>query len=284
MNVVSDIFNEYVNMRSSGLPVNDTLQHLRPFIDALPKIQKQELGGYVRSWEKTTGINITATQTQPAPKVDPKTQKAGIKSLRNDDNGEKVSVASSTIKPLADNPEISQKAEWITCANCNRKNRIDTIFCYSCGHMLEQTKGKYGTRQFSGATSEMFDPHHFDEDSVLVMRIRDLDYDYELRPQVNNHEMVVGRSTANSAMSPDVDLSACNAERLGVSRLHLAVRFDKSNNTIHIYDLGSANGTFVNGQKLHPKEIRILRDGDEVRLGRLVTRMMYFHPGEEIQG
>lgn len=282
MAVITEIFAEYVNMRTNGLSVNETLIHLRPFIDGLPKTKKQELGGYVRAWEKTTGATIK--QTQPAPAVGAD-HVPGNRPIKEDassavDNTE--TQPTPRLKSLAKDPSISEKAVWITCANCERKNRLDTVFCYSCGHMLEQVQGKYGTRQFAEASTEMFDPLYFSKDSLLVMRIRDLDFDYELRPQVKEHELVVGRITVNSAMAPDVDLSACNAERLGVSRLHMALRYEKATNAIHIYDLGSANGTFVNGQKLHPKEMRILRDGDEVRLGRLVTRMIYQHPGEEI--
>jgi predicted component of type VI protein secretion system len=42
-----------------------------------------------------------------------------------------------------------------------------------------------------------------------------------------------------------------------------------------VTDLGSANSTFLNGQRLMPHEPRVLRDNDEVRLGRLVFRVNF---------
>jgi pSer/pThr/pTyr-binding forkhead associated (FHA) protein len=52
--------------------------------------------------------------------------------------------------------------------------------------------------------------------------------------------------------------------------LHLHVSYDARSHTICISDLGSANGTYINGQRLHPHEVRVLRDHDEMRLGKLV--------------
>jgi pSer/pThr/pTyr-binding forkhead associated (FHA) protein len=42
-------------------------------------------------------------------------------------------------------------------------------------------------------------------------------------------------------------------------------------------DMGSANGVYVNGQKLVAKEERVLRDGDQLRLGQLVLDAAYRH-------
>ena len=50
-----------------------------------------------------------------------------------------------------------------------------------------------------------------------------------------------------------------------VSTHHARVLSDSS--SCRIVDLGSANGTFVNGQELPVKEERALRDGDEVQIG-----------------
>ena len=80
-------------------------------------------------------------------------------------------------------------------------------------------------------------------------------------------------------MRPDIDLSEHNAGELGVSRLHVALQYNAKNNLLSLSDMKSANGTFINGQKLYPQEVRVLRDGDELRLGRMVLRA-YFKHGE----
>src|SRR5581483_1328133 len=50
-----------------------------------------------------------------------------------------------------------------------------------------------------------------------------------------------------------------------VSRHHAVLRL--VGDTCYLIDLGSGNGTFVNGERLAPKIEVILRDGDDVRLG-----------------
>ena len=42
-----------------------------------------------------------------------------------------------------------------------------------------------------------------------------------------------------------------------------------------ITDLRSRNGTFLNGQKLVAQQPRVLRDGDDIRLGHLVLRITF---------
>ena len=48
--------------------------------------------------------------------------------------------------------------------------------------------------------------------------------------------------------------------------------------TVLVSDLGSANGSFINGQRMMPKEVRVLRHGDELRLGKLVLLASFRHP------
>lgn len=40
-------------------------------------------------------------------------------------------------------------------------------------------------------------------------------------------------------------------------------------------DLGSANATYLNGQKLVANQSRILRDGDELRLAKMIVRINF---------
>ena len=178
--------------------------------------------------------------------------------------------------------EAAADEQWVVCVNCQKKNRANDVFCYACGQLLEGHRSSADTRTFATATSELFDDQYFSAESVLTLIIRDARQALEVRPQLRGHELVVGRSTENNAMTPDVDLADVNAADLGVSRLHMALRYIADDHALQIYDLGSSNGTFINGQRIHPKELRVLRNGDELRLGRLVARVRYLHPGEEI--
>jgi hypothetical protein len=65
------------------------------------------------------------------------------------------------------------------------------------------------------------------------------------------------------------------ADDLGVSRLHVALRYDANDNILHVYDLSSANGTYINSQRLHAREMRLLRNGDILQLGRLALQIQF---------
>lgn len=81
-------------------------------------------------------------------------------------------------------------------------------------------------------------------------------------------EIVVGRrSPIADDPQPDIDLNPFGAEDLGVSRRH--IRLKHKNYLTYIIDLGSSNGTWLNGKRLSGPAERLLRNGDELRLGKL---------------
>jgi pSer/pThr/pTyr-binding forkhead associated (FHA) protein len=59
----------------------------------------------------------------------------------------------------------------------------------------------------------------------------------------------------------------------GVSRIHATI--ERSEDTLTITDLGSSNGTYLNGQRLIANQPRVLRDGDEIKFGKLVTHIYF---------
>lgn len=302
MGVIEDIFVEYVRMRNNGLDTKEALRALRSYVEPLPKMEKEHLAQQLRAWEKER----LASGSQPAtnPPLPPSPQQytpppssggysnipdpplpppasGGIKPLKPTRNPSDYSAFEPPAIPPA--TQQTDAVGWVECPNCKTKNRADDIFCYSCGHMLERAAGLFDTRTFADATERIYSDDYFGHDSALALTVRDTEIVYELRPQRRNHELVVGRSGGNTAMVPDVDLANANGAQLGVSRLHLAIIYDNEAQALQVYDLGSSNGSYVNGQKLNPREKRILRNGDELRLGRLVMRVRYYHPGEEIK-
>lgn len=81
-------------------------------------------------------------------------------------------------------------------------------------------------------------------------------------------ETVVGRSHPRDPVSPDVDLYALGVEDARTaSRRHCRVFLDQDE--FYIEDLGSMNGTFLNGQSLTPGQPCQLSDGDQIVAGRV---------------
>jgi pSer/pThr/pTyr-binding forkhead associated (FHA) protein len=80
-------------------------------------------------------------------------------------------------------------------------------------------------------------------------------------------EVIVGRFTPTDSRQPDIDLNFCSAEQHGVSRQHL--RIINTSTQFAVSDLGSTNGTWLNGVRLQPGGEYPLRHGDRLRLGNL---------------
>lgn len=76
--------------------------------------------------------------------------------------------------------------------------------------------------------------------------------------------LLVGRETLPA---PDIDLSALDGVKYGISRHHAAFLYD--GRTLSIEDLNSRNGTRINGFSIDGGKAYPLRNGDELELGHL---------------
>ena len=97
-----------------------------------------------------------------------------------------------------------------------------------------------------------------------------------LRLQGNGTEYPL--TQGSNVIGRTADATVC-IDRTEVSRCH--ARVVVSGTTATVEDLGSKNGTFLNGQRLH--QPAVLTDGDEIWIGRSVARFRYLIDGEPTQ-
>lgn len=76
--------------------------------------------------------------------------------------------------------------------------------------------------------------------------------------------VVVGRAHPATGYIPDIDLTPYGGSLQGVSRSH--IELTRKGTLLDVKDLGSTNGTWLNGRQLKAGE-RVLRDGDYLHLG-----------------
>ena len=114
-------------------------------------------------------------------------------------------------------------------------------------------------------------PRYFGDNSILMLQMEGSSE--AIRINIARGERVtIGRSAEDVTYKPNIDLSDIeNIKDLGISRLHVALK--RYENTLMVQDLGSVNRTTVNGEPLHPEEIRALKSGDELRLGKLIFKI-----------
>jgi hypothetical protein len=170
-----------------------------------------------------------------------------------------------------------------TCPNCQAENKDQDVYCYRCGHLLPSVQlnaqDESGTKILKGATQQLALPKRswgtarLDSEELITFRVKGAEEPLQI--YLGEEEIVIGRTHGD--VTVDVDLTPYEAAEKGVSRRHTKIK--RENDTVTIIDLGSANNTYINGQKIVPNEVRILRDGDELRLGRLVMRV---HFGEDL--
>ncbi len=100
----------------------------------------------------------------------------------------------------------------------------------------------------------------------LTCRIGEASVDTVVLPL--DRRLIVGRSASDGSGEPvDLDLSAFRAAVYGVSRLHAAIEY--LDGELQVIDLGSTNGTRINGLLIEPHVLCRVRSGDELEFGRV---------------
>lgn len=266
MSYLQDILSEYTRMRDNGVETKAVLQALRQHIESLDQTQRAELAALIRTWESRPAPQAAAEPTDTQPR-----KHAVIRPITR--------AAEAPPTPEVPTTHPMPEVDWVKCPHCGKPNQQHEVFCYACGQLLEPIMGGGVTKHFTDVSVSV-SSEYFGPESVLALRVRGSSEVFEVRPQKTDHEVVIGRSSSGSAITPDVDLTSKQAADLGVSRMHVALRYEADQNAVLVSDLGSANGTFIGGQRLLPKEIRVLRHGDELRLGKLMLVVSFRHPGK----
>ena len=88
--------------------------------------------------------------------------------------------------------------------------------------------------------------------------------------------LTIGRLDTDTGRQPDIDLAAFAGQENGVSRLHATLLRDK--NSLFLIDEGSANGTWINDQRLQPQQRYDIRHGDNLYFGQLNLRIVLDNP------
>jgi FHA domain len=255
----------YVNLRQSGQTMDDVVQSLQAAAYQLSNEDRRALGRAVQGWETQHGptypgaTEVASTPIRPIPPVPSPAITALVPT------GSPFGTRFLDPSKIAPAPTAPGKRPRL-CPHCGKKNPPTEIYCYGCGHILTskfqatkniEAKARWGTAYFA-PSSRLFLTIRGHPKAVEVILAR---------------PVTVGRSSPDSSLQPDIDLAPYKAEELGVSRLHAEIR--RQDDTLVLVDLQSSNHSYVNGQCLHPHEVRALRPGDEIRLGKLVMKVSF---------
>lgn len=163
----------------------------------------------------------------------------------------------------------------IICANCQHKNVSGAMFCAECGAQLDGVE----TLVTQAITDEQIaderkktprtDPASTPANSWISLHLMDSG---KILPLASRNEFTLGRLSEGQPIMPDIDLTPYQAYASGVSRLHAVVKRDSER--VLVMDLGSSNGTYVNGRRISPHVEESLNHGDILALGKLKIQVL----------
>lgn len=213
--------------------------------------------------------------------------------------------------PSAPDKATADAPSHVKCPNCGKNNRVGVLICEFCGSSLLGESSGLGTKKFGqnakptagtaietdappaerkepAETAFGMHPPTESDTNVIAAAVKSAGSDVfsetmMLRLEIEGYptpiliypkaETTLGRRDPSTGTMPDVDLTTYAGYRLGVSRKHAVIQLKQKR--IEIYDLGSSNGTHINGVRLDPHKPAVIRDGDEIILGKMVMRALF---------
>jgi FHA domain len=145
------------------------------------------------------------------------------------------------------------------CLRCGHNNSLNETFCEECGQVIDVSTSSLARKVHPQNTS--------DRDKQLIVLTFQTEKDTLSATLQPSQRATLGRLVPYMLLTPDIDLTPLNGAELGVSRNHAVL--DYTSKGLHITDLDSRNGTFVNGKRLDSLNSLLLRDGDKLRFGQL---------------
>lgn len=164
----------------------------------------------------------------------------------------------------------------IVCSNCKHDNITGAMFCAECGAQLigkdSLTTQVINTDRYKTVVNKSPEDSYqpFDSDDAWgSLHLLDTG---QVLPLSLRNEFTVGRVGEGQPIMPDIDLSPYQGYASGVSRLHAVIKREGAQ--LICMDLGSANGTYVNGKRLAPNVEQIVNHGDIIALGKMKIQFL----------
>lgn len=166
------------------------------------------------------------------------------------------------------------------CPVCKLPNDLDATICLHCKAQLNKSDNEESpttrrvdksfelTEELKEKVTKAFPPP---STGMLLFLLNS----GEPIALCTEYEFVLGRGGALASKAL-FDLSEFDAYEMGVSRSHALIKVVE--NKYVLIDLNSANGTWLNGDRLLPTKPHDLPSGAVIQLGRLKLVVIYLQP------
>ncbi|GIK27507.1 MAG: FHA domain-containing protein [Chloroflexi bacterium] len=156
------------------------------------------------------------------------------------------------------------------CQECDHDNLVGAMVCEDCGFPLMTGQSGDAAAPVYGAVPVHTAGFDLRDEMRVYIEFVGFETRIELKP---NAQTTFGRQDTNGAANPDVDLTPYGAFEKGVSRTHALMQ--RREHALMLQDLGSSNGTLVNGRRVAANQPRLIQDGDEIMFGQLAARVHF---------
>ena len=180
---------------------------------------------------------------QPAPQARPQPEPAPEAAQPVQAVPQVQAAPRAQAKPAAAPPPKPAPTTTKACPACGRANKVQARFCPGCGYSFIPLQ------------------------PAVLRVIEPVRAAWEM--PVARSPMLMGRASEAEGYQPDFDMTFYD-EGDYVSRRH--ARITKGRLGYFITDMGSSNGTTVNGHSLSPHRARLLRNGDRIKVGLVVIQ------------
>ena len=161
------------------------------------------------------------------------------------------------------------------CPFCQAEQVANTIYCSECGQfLLEDDKRKtdaYSDGEIHPALAALSKRRPassflIDGTYAILLCLKIVVTQRQVEIPLNK-TITLGRVDPALDVFPEIDLTHEGPVSKSVSRRHANIFIQ--DNRVAVEDLGSVNGTFINGRRLDPYLPETLNNGDTLQLGKI---------------
>jgi pSer/pThr/pTyr-binding forkhead associated (FHA) protein len=168
------------------------------------------------------------------------------------------------------------------CPQCQAEYLPGTLVCSKCGYILSGSAVdsaptiKMPTLSSPTPTTPLPKPPEpypttsIDTNTILLYVDQ---AEVPLVVSITDGSITLGRHSGLKTIQPMVDLSPYGAHLVGVSRFHASIQ--RNADRITVKDLGSANGTTLNGKRLQPNIEYPVNPNELILLAGLPIRVVF---------
>jgi pSer/pThr/pTyr-binding forkhead associated (FHA) protein len=163
----------------------------------------------------------------------------------------------------------------VTCPNCGHSNAVGSHSCKKCQHIFADQLST-GLKTSSVSLESVKDLKYYAVRLILDRKGIVVQSDEESIAIPLGDKIYIGRNIVDGVFASYIDMAVYGGLRFGMSRIHAMI--ETTDHQFQLMDLGSTNGSTLDGERMEAFRSYPLRDNSEVVLGQFPILVQYYKP------